>query len=310
VQALPAPPLPDWLADQLPFARTAVDVGGWRMHVMSAGGGPRREGSDAPAVLLLHGNPTWGYLWRKVVAALADSGLRLVFPDLVGLGLSDKPRDPAEHTLERHAVWLSRAVEALGLERFVFVGHDWGGPIGLRMIADRPQRAAGLVLLNTVAGPPPASSRPTAFHRFARLPVLSTLVFRGLGFPQRFLSRAQGDPASIRGATARAYAWPLAGWRNNVAPLALARMVPIGLGHPSVEPMRRAQEVVEAFRGPAAIVWGDRDPVLARALGRLSRLLPQATVTRSAGGHFLQEEVPEAIAAAVREVARAAYGSP
>ena len=299
MEALPAPPLPDWLADQLPFARSAVDVGGYRMHVMSAG--------DGPAVLLLHGNPTWGYLWRKVVARLADRGLRLVFPDLVGLGLSDKPRHAREHTLERHAVWLARLVEALGLERMVFVGHDWGGPIGLRMLADRPQRAAGLVLMNTVAAPPREGSRPTPFHRFAALPVLPSLVFRGLGFPQRYLARAQGDPRSIPAATARAYAWPLAGWRNNVAPLAMARMVPTTLGHPSVEPMRRAQAFVEAFEGPCAIVWGDRDPVLARAVNRLSRMLPQAPVTHTEGGHFLQEEVPDVIAGAVLKVANEAF---
>jgi cis-3-alkyl-4-acyloxetan-2-one decarboxylase len=297
---LPPPPLPDWLADQLPFARQSVAVGDYPMHVMSSG--------DGPAVLMLHGNPTWGYLWRKVAAALAGDGLRLVLPDLVGLGLSGKPTRAADHTIESHATWLARLVEALALDRFVFVGHDWGGPIGLRLLADQPERAAGLVLLNTVAGPPREGSRPTPFHRFAALPLLPTLVFRGLGFPQRHLERAQGDPASIRGAVARAYAWPLRGWRRNVAPLALARLVPTTPGHPSLAPLRRAQGFVEAFRGPSAIVWGDRDPILGRALGRLSRLLPDAVVTHTRGGHFLQEEVPEAIAGAVRAVAAAAYG--
>jgi pimeloyl-ACP methyl ester carboxylesterase len=300
MQLLPAPPMPGWLADQLPFARAAVDVGGWRLHVMTAG--------DGPAVLLLHGNPTWGYLWRKVAAALDGARLRLVIPDLVGLGLSDKPREAAAHTIDNHALWLTRLVEALDLDRFVFVGHDWGGPIGLRMLADRPERAAGLVLLNTVAGPPREGSRPTPFHRFAALPLLPALVFRGLGFPQRFLAGAQGDRASIRGETARAYAWPLRGRRNNVAPLALARMVPTGRDHPSLPALRRAQGFVEAFGGPAAIVWGDRDPVLARACGRLSRSLPNAPVTHTPGGHFLQEEVPAEIAAAVRSVAAQAFG--
>jgi haloalkane dehalogenase len=299
------PALPYWLDDQLPFARTVVDVGSFGMHVMSAG--------DGPAVLMLHGNPTWGYLWRRVVASLAaltepgGSGLRVILPDLVGLGLSGKPRDPGLHTLERHVIWLERMLDALRLDRFVFVGHDWGGPIGLRALANRPERAAGLVLLNTVAGPPREGSRPTAFHRFANLPLLSTAVFRLGGFPQRWLHRAQGDPASIRGVVARAYRWPLQGLRNNAAPLALARMVPTSPRHPSIEPLRRVQTFVEAFRGPAAIVWGDRDPVLGRALARLSRLLPLATVTRTAGGHFLQEEVPDAIAAAVLEVAKDAF---
>jgi haloalkane dehalogenase len=197
----------------------------------------------------------------------------------------------------------------MGLDRFVFVGHDWGGPIGLRALADRPERAAGLVLLNTVAGPPRPGSRPTAFHRFANVPLLSSIVFRLGGFPQRWLHRAQGDPSSIRGDVARAYRWPLRGLRNNLAPLALARMVPTSADHPSMEPLRRAQAFVEGFRGPAAIVWGERDPVLARALGRVSRLLPDAPVTRTAGGHFLQEEVPEAIAAAVLDVAVRAYAA-
>jgi hypothetical protein len=116
----PAAPLPDWLADQLPFARTLVDVGGYRMHVMSAG--------DGPVVLLLHGNPTWGYLWRKVVAALGDQPLRLVMPDLVGLGLSDKPRQAAEHTLESHAGWLERLVDALGADRPADVGQPSRAP--------------------------------------------------------------------------------------------------------------------------------------------------------------------------------------
>jgi haloalkane dehalogenase len=301
----PPPPIPDWLGNQLPFARSSVDVGGWRMHVMSAG--------DGPAVLLLHGNPTWGFLWRRVAAALGDHRLRLVIPDLVGLGLSDKPRDARLHTIDGHALWLERLVEALALDRLVFVGHDWGGPIGLRMLANRPERTAGLVLLNTVAGPPRQSedgriaSRPTAFHRFANLPLLSTLAFRLLGLPQRALHLVQGDRRSIRGVVARAYRWPLRGLRNNVAPLALARLVPTTHEHPSMEPLRRVQAFVEGFAGPAAIVWGERDPVLARALSRVSRLLPQAPVTRTPGGHFLQEEVPEAIAAAVLSVADQAF---
>jgi pimeloyl-ACP methyl ester carboxylesterase len=177
------------------------------------------------------------------------------------------------------------------------------------MLANRPERLAGLVLTNTVAGPPREGSRPTPFHRFANLPLLPELVFRGLGFPQRYLSRAQGDPRSISGETRRAYAWPLRGRRNNVAPLALARMVPARPDHPSTEPLRRCQQLVEGYRGPAAIVWGDRDPVLARAVGRLSRMLPQAPVTHTAGGHFLQEEVPGEIAAAVRQVASVAFGA-
>lgn len=297
MERLPPPALPAWIESMLPpgLTRYQADVGGRRMHVMETGAGR--------PVLLLHGNPTWGFLYRNVVRALQGEPLRLVLPDLVGLGFSDKPRAASEHRLEAHARWLGALLDGLGLEDLVFVGHDWGGPIGLRALADRPGSVRGLVILNTVVGPPRPGFRPTAFHRLARVPILSELLFRVLGFPQSVLHRAQGDPRSIRGDVARAYRFPLRGLARNVAPLALARMVPNSLDHPSVEPLRKCQELVESFGGPAAIVWGDRDPVLGRVRGRIEKLLPRARVTRTEAGHFLQEEVPEAIAEAVRDVA-------
>jgi haloalkane dehalogenase len=258
---------------------------------------------DGRPVLLLHGNPTWGFLWRKVAHGLGDADVRLVMPDLLGLGLSDKPRDFAVHTLEHHGALMRELIERLDLRDLVFVGQDWGGPIGLRALADVPDRLAGLVILNTVVGPPRPGFRPTWFHRLARLPLVSDTLFRGLGFPQVALWIAQGDRTSIRGDVARAYRWPLRGLASNAAPLALARMVPDSLAHESIAPLERCQRVVEGFRGPAAIVWGDRDPVLGTVRSWIEKLLPRATVTRTRAGHFLQEEVPEAIAAAIRDVA-------
>jgi haloalkane dehalogenase len=292
-----APALPDWLDPQLPFRRSLVDVGdSLRMHVME-------QGSGRP-VLLLHGNPTWGYLWRKVAAALTDEPLRLVMPDLIGLGLSDKPRDPSRHTLPNHARWLGALLDTLALDGLVFVGQDWGGPVGLRALAERPSRVAAMVLANTVIGPPRPGFKSTAFHRFARLPVVSDVAFRVAGFPQNALGWAQGDRRSISGEVARAYRWPLRHIVDRVAPLALARMVPDRPSHPSIAELARCQAFVDAFRGPIALVWGERDPVLGRVIGFLERHLPAATVRRTQAGHFLQEEVPVEIAAAVREVTR------
>jgi haloalkane dehalogenase len=172
----------------------------------------------------------------------------------------------------------------------------------LRALADRRERLAGLVLLNTVASPPRPDFRPTLFHKLAHTKVVGELVFRGLGFPQTTLWMAQGDRRSIRGDVARAYRFPLRGLAQNAAPLALARMVPDSHSHPSIEPLRRCQELVESFRGPAALVWGDRDPILGRVRGWMEKLLPAAKVTRTKAGHFLQEEVPLEIAAAIRDV--------
>jgi haloalkane dehalogenase len=294
---LAAPALPEWLAKLVPFERYVLRVGDHRIHVMETGTGT--------PVVMLHGNPTWGFLWRRVAESLSGEPYRLIMPDLLGLGYSDKP--PASwHSIERHAEVIGKVIDAIVPGKLVFVGQDWGGPIGLRALADRRDRLTGLVLLNTVASPPREDFSPSMFHRFARLPLVSSFCFRVLGFPQIALHIAQGDRASIRGEVARAYREPLRRMRDNAAPLALARMVPSDFSHPSIAPLKRCQELVESYKGPAAIVWGDRDPVLGSVRGWIEKLLPQAKVTRTQAGHFLQEEVPREIADAIRFVTRAA----
>jgi pimeloyl-ACP methyl ester carboxylesterase len=295
----PAPPLPDWLARMMPAGarRSLLDVGDQlRICVTEVG--------EGRPVLLLHGNPTWSFLYRKVAIALSREPLRLVMPDLVGLGFSDKPRDGSIHTLDNHARWIGAVLDRLAPEPMIAVVQDWGGAIAMRALADRSDRLAGLVVLNTALSPPRPGFKPSFFHRFARMPVVSPLAFRLLGFPQNVIFAAQGDRSSVRGQVARAYRYPLRRLRDRTGPLALARMVPDSFEHPSIEPLRRVEAATRSFRGPAAIVWGDRDPVLGRVRGWISQLLPQAEVTRTEAGHFLQEEVPQPIAGAVRQVAR------
>ena len=292
---LPAPPLPDWIERQCPFERYGIDVGGLVMHVMEVG--------EGPTVLALHGNPTWGYLYRHIALGLGG-GFRVVMPDLIGLGLSERPPSTGDHTLRNHVGWMGALVDALDLEDLILVCQDWGGAIGMGALATRPERLAGLVVLNTVLGPPRPGFRSTWFHRLSRLPLLSQALFRVLGFPQRWLWIAQGDRASIRGEVARSYLWPLGRPRGNSAVLALARMVPNTLEHPSISPLEEVQAFVEAFDGPTAMVWGERDPVLGRLRRRICRALPQAHVQVTDGGHFIQEEESEAIVEAVRRVGR------
>jgi haloalkane dehalogenase len=114
----------------------------------------------------------------------------------------------------------------------------------------------------------------------------------------------QGDRSSVRGDVARAYRWPLRRIADRIAPLALARMVPATHSHPTIAELQKCQALVEAFRGPSAIVWGERDPVLGRVRRHIERVLPDARVTITQAGHFLQEEVPREIATAVRDVAQ------
>ncbi len=290
------PELPDWLSRQLPFRRSLLNVRGRAMHVMEQG--------EGRPVLLLHGNPTWGYLWRKVALNLVREPLRLVMPDLIGLGLSEKP-GAAVHTLDFHAAQIAALIEQLDLRELVLVVQDWGGAIGGCAAADLSDRVKGLVVLNTVLGPPREGFRPTPFHRFSRLPVVSTLAFRLGGFPQASLGFVQGDRHSISGDVSRAYRWVLRNRLTNVAPLALARMVPDSLHHPSISRLQQCEAWVRAFQGPRQIVWGQKDPVLGRTLKRARTLLGEPKVTLTDAGHFLQEEVPAEIAQAIREVAGA-----
>ena len=296
----PGPKLPGFLARELAgFTRYTIEVdspaGRHPMHIMERGTGT--------PVVMLHGNPTWSYLWRKVVARLDPARFRVILPDLVGLGFSGRPRRLSDHSLDHHIAWFGDLLDKLALGRFIFVGQDWGGPIGFGALATRTPQVAGLVVLNTAIGPPRQDFKPTAFHRFAQTPVVSDLAFRFGQFPQAFMFTAQGDKKLDPRAIA-AYVAPLLDPRTNLAPLALARMVPDSQDHPSIPALQVSQDFVSNFKGPAAIVWGKRDPILGRMLGWVEKNLPHATVTKTGAGHFLQEEVPDEIAAAIEGVAR------
>ncbi|MEC7523276.1 MAG: alpha/beta fold hydrolase [Myxococcota bacterium] len=290
----PAPALPRWLRAELPYARRAVELDGQTVTFVDHGP------EDARPVLLVHGNPTWSYLWRKVIGELAGHRLRLIAPDLLGFGTSDKPRRASAHQLEMHISTVARLMEALGAEDFVAVGQDWGGPIACG-VGER-LGAAGLVLGNTAVLKPARPFRPKGFHRFSHMPLVSDAVFRGTLFPVPVMDRVQGDRASIGLKEKLAYAWPFLGPLDRAGALGLARMVPNGEGHPSTPTMDRIGAWVESFEGPAALVWARRDPILGRGLRRHHEALPQATVRECDAGHFSQEEVPEFWAAAIEEV--------
>ena len=146
------------MLDQLPeeVLRYKLDLGGRQFHIMETGQGT--------PVFALHGNPTWSFLYRKVMQRLLNQPIRFIAPDLLGLGFSE--RIPAtDHQLALHGRAVGALLDALDLEKFIFVGQDWGGPIGLSALADRTDRLAGLVILNTVVGPPKPAFKPTAFLR-------------------------------------------------------------------------------------------------------------------------------------------------
>ncbi|HUP65465.1 MAG TPA: alpha/beta fold hydrolase, partial [Thermoanaerobaculia bacterium] len=293
------PSLPELIARQFPLARRSWRIEGGidqgrRIHFVDQGD------ASAPPVLMVHGNPTWSFLWRRVIALLPE--LRCVAPDLLGFGLSDPLPASEDHTPARHADAIAALAVALDLRDVTLIGQDWGGPMVLSVAARIPDRVSAILLANT-AVLAPSRGLKSRFHRLARMPLAGPLAFRGLGFPLRSLHRAQGDSSgSIRGDVAKAYRWPLRSWKKRLAPLALARAVPDGPDHANVPELERGEAWLRSFDGPLTFVWGMRDPILGRALARHEREFPRARVVRTEAGHFLQEEVPEVLAEEIRKI--------
>jgi cis-3-alkyl-4-acyloxetan-2-one decarboxylase len=294
-----APPPPPFVLKQYPYpARTLKVSGGELAYVESGQGRP---------VLFVHGNPTWGFLFRKVMAELKGSPLRLLVPDLLGFGRSSKPEAGSWHSLEAHGRTLLEWMDALAVRDAVLVVQDWGGPMGCWAAIRAPHSVSALCLLNT-AVILPKHFGTTPFHSLARMPFLGNVAFRYLGFPMRTLGRVQANPRSISGDVARAYRWPFSHLKDRQGPLSLARMFPDGPHHPSVPPLREVEGWARGFPGEVELVWGVKDPILGRALKRHREALPRARVTEVDAGHFLQEEAPGPIAEAVRRLAGLAQG--
>lgn len=288
------PVLPTWIEDELPYDRRVFVDGEHRMHFVDHG--------EGPPIMLLHGNPTWCYLWRTVIYFVTGKKVRVIAPDLIGLGFSSKPTDPAIHTLDFHAARISALIRALDLEDLTIVGQDWGGAIIAVAAARNPERIRGAVFANTAIRVPTKKPRVSLFHWFAHVPVLSTLAFRVFGFPLPVLQMVQGDPSSISRYDRRAYRHPLRNIRDRIAPLALARLVPRSLDDPTYDTLREANDWAHSFTGPVRLVWGMRDPILGRAVHGMKKLFPDAPVLETQAGHFLQEEVPADLAAAIFRV--------
>ena len=144
--------LPATLRAEWPYVPCYANVNGWRMHYID-------EGEGDP-VVLLHGNPTWGFLYRNMIGPLVDSGRRVIVPDMIGFGLSEKPTREAAHSLDGHTANLTALMRQLDLTRITLVCHDWGGPTGLSFAMSNPARVRALTIMSTWAWPMP----PAEFH--------------------------------------------------------------------------------------------------------------------------------------------------
>jgi haloalkane dehalogenase len=263
--------LADWR-----FEPRYVDQDGLRMHYVD-------EGTGAP-ILLLHGEPTWAYLYRKAIPALVRTG-RVVAPDYFGFGRSDKPTDPGWYSYDRHYESIERFVTGLELEGLTVVVHDWGGPIGLRLAVTRPDLVERIVVLNTGIG---AGRGPSeTWLRFREM-------VRRVG-PDLSAGRMVA-PGCVRGLSAEAaaaYDAPFPTPESKAGLIAFPELVPTELDHPSAKAMLEVREALKGWSSPALVLFGDSDPIFPPdAAERMAALIPGAgpAETLAHAGHFVQED--------------------
>jgi haloalkane dehalogenase len=250
------------------------------------------EGEGDP-VLLLHGEPTWSYLWRKIVAPLAVRA-RVLAPDLIGFGRSDKPEDIGWYSYDRHVESIAFFVEHLDLRGLTLVVHDWGGPIGLRVAVENPERVERLVILDTgiAAGNAP-SERWLRFREVVREQAGELDIGRLV---------AAGTARGLTDEVRAAYDAPFPTPASKAGVLAFPELVPTEHDHPSAAAMTRVHEALRSWDKPTLVVWGADDSVLpARVAERFVELIPGASgpVLIGRASHFLQEDAPQEVAAAI-----------
>ena len=290
-------PLPDYAAAVVSddYKSYFIEVEpGIKIHVLEIGQGY--------PVYLQHGNPTSGLLYRKVVESLPLDSVRAIMPTMVGLGFSTKV-PASEHTLDNHMRWMNSVLKTLNLTEVVFVGQDWGGPVGMGALSLSPGVLKGAVVMNTGVRAPRVPMDLSKAHALVKTPLVGELLVEAMS-PLFFtrLAEVQGDPATMPPPVMDLYRRPLQDSGNAKATLALMRMVADGPDHASSPALRDIERYVEGLDIPAELVWGMNDPILARGLPVMQKILPTAPVIETEAGHFLQEEVPEIIAAAVLRI--------
>ncbi|HYM14641.1 MAG TPA: haloalkane dehalogenase [Dehalococcoidia bacterium] len=284
-----------------PFAPRYVDVpdgagGTLRMHYVDEG--PR----DAAPVLLLHGEPSWSYLYRTMIPVITAAGLRAVAPDLIGFGRSDKPASQDDYTYQAHVDWTAALVTQLDLRNITLVCQDWGGLIGLRVAAEHPDRFARIVAANTFL---PTGDNPPG-EAFLRWQEFSQKA------PQLHVGNIVngGCRTDLAPEVIAAYDAPFPDDSYKAGARKFPALVPTRPDDPASEPNRQAWEVLRRWEKPFLCAFSDGDPITRNADRAFQSLVPgtkgQPHTTIEGGGHFLQEDRGPQLARVVVDFIRGA----
>jgi haloalkane dehalogenase len=290
----------DAIAD-FPFAPHYVDIAdaqdGSKLRVHYIDEGPR----DAPVVLMMHGEPTWSYLYRHMIGPVAASGLRVVAPDLIGFGRSDKPARKGDYSYARHVAWMRRWVEQLDLKNITLSCQDWGSLIGLRLVGEMPDRFNGVVLSN--GGLPAGQPAPRAFAIWRAFSKYSPL------FPIGRIVKA-GTRRGLSDAEVAAYDAPFPDGRYKAGARIFPTFVPLG-PNIAVPDQLKAWEVLDRWDKPFLCCFSDSDPITrgseALFIGRVPGTAGQPHTTLK-GGHFIQEDDPAGFVDCILQVAKQGAG--
>jgi haloalkane dehalogenase len=271
------------------FAPHYVDLDGLRMHYVDEG--PR----DAPPVLMLHGEPSWCFLYRKMIPILVAAGHRVIAPDLIGFGRSDKPTNRADYTYATHVGWVASFIEKLDLEDTALVCQDWGGLIGLRVAAENEQRFASIVAANTFL-PTGDQKTPEAFFHWRQFSQdVPELPIGGI--------LTKGCATELSPEVIAAYEAPFPDERYKAGARQFPMLVPTSPNDPASDANRAAWGVLHQWSKPFLTAFSDQDPITRGGDRFLQRSIPgaagQAHTTIEGGGHFLQEDRGEVLARVV-----------
>jgi haloalkane dehalogenase len=273
------------------------DQDGGRLRMGYVEAGP----ADGPVVLCLHGEPSWSFLYRTMLPVLAGAGLRVVAPDLVGFGRSDKPTRVADHSYARHVEWVrALAFDALDLRAVTLVGQDWGGLIGLRLAAEHPDRFARLVAANT-ALPTGDQPLPEVWWQFRR--AMQRAERLDIARSVQAGCRTRLAPAVLAG-----YDAPFPDETYQAGPRVMPTLVPTAPDDPAAAANRAAWAALAASPTPVLVAFSDGDPITGPAAPLLRQALPGARDREhpmiSGAGHFLQEDAGPELARHIVEFVR------
>ena len=251
--------------------------------------------SEAQPVLMLHGEPSWSFLYRKMVEPFVSAGYRVVAPDLPGFGKSDKPSKRADYSYARHVAWMQDWLRQLDLQRIILICQDWGGLIGMRLVADNPDRFSRIVTSNTMM--PTGDQNPgEAFLKWQKfsqeVPVFPT---------GQILQKATVTELPAEVLTAYDAPFPDESYKEGARQFPL--LVPTSPDNPESQANRDAWKVLMRFEKPWLCAFGDSDPITGAAAPVLQKLIPgcqgQPHTTLRGGGHFIQEDCGKELARVV-----------